>query len=662
MPCLLLFLVQSPVTVCRGVVRDCARIAFLGELRSSCSLPLCADYAPCGTAELMLLAAVCRLGSLRRATGIWSLWAFPSVGLGPVAYRMVWACRPDDAILKYRFVSIQYQARIQFLKSLGKRPGKSYFPSYQWVFRNKRDERSIVVKNKARLVAQGHRQEEGIDYDEVFAHVARIEAIRLFLAFASYKGFLVYQMDVKSAFLYGTIEEEVYVHQPPGFVDPAHPNKKVMPQKIPVEATWEILILFGTTGEATTFGFFQLVKSSASLDRKSTTGGCQFLGRRLISWQCKKQIHYAILLLIVYHSRTKHIEIRHHFIRDCYEKRLIDVLKIHTDSNVVDLLTKGFDVTRISMDLRMDRSSPGKYNSSMVFHMANLKYSDKHNMVAFLKKPNESVGFTEVVDFLKGTSLRECAPEIDEGKTTLMKTMENDHLKRQTQQLQWTMLRELFTYAHTEMTFEGVKQGLDRPFSGFKHDRLSMVWNLNTSVQTFRALDEEFQALTCNLVAAKEHVVGWYNTGPKLWKNDLDIHGLFNDYAPNPVLVIIDVQPTELGLPKKAYYAIEEVNENATQKSKKVFVHVSSEIAAHEVEEIGVEHLLRGVKDTTISTLATGVLFNLWPTVLIFLALVIVSGKLEALKGLDARLKEIREPYSYLRYLGLMSVRCRKKS
>ncbi|GJY34704.1 putative ribonuclease H-like domain-containing protein [Tanacetum coccineum] len=95
----------------------------------------------------------------------------------------------------------------------------------KWVFRNKRDERSIVVKNKARLVAQGHRQEEGIDYDEVFAPVARIEAIRLFLAFASYMGFLVYQMDVKSAFLYGTIEEEVYVHQPPGFVDPAHPNK-----------------------------------------------------------------------------------------------------------------------------------------------------------------------------------------------------------------------------------------------------------------------------------------------------------------------------------------------------------------------------------------------------------------------------------------------------
>ncbi|GKD52477.1 putative ribonuclease H-like domain-containing protein, partial [Tanacetum coccineum] len=77
----------------------------------------------------------------------------------------------------------------------------------------------------ARLVAQGHRQEEGIDYDEVFAPVARIEAIRLFLAYASFMDFTVYQMDVKSVFLYGTIEEEVYVSQPPSFVDPEFPNK-----------------------------------------------------------------------------------------------------------------------------------------------------------------------------------------------------------------------------------------------------------------------------------------------------------------------------------------------------------------------------------------------------------------------------------------------------
>ncbi|GJX30967.1 putative ribonuclease H-like domain-containing protein [Tanacetum coccineum] len=95
----------------------------------------------------------------------------------------------------------------------------------KWVFRNKKDERGIVIKNKARLVAQGHTQEEGIDYDEVFAPVARIEAIRLFLAYALFKDFMVYQMDVKSAFLYGKIEEEVYVCQPPGFEDPDFPDK-----------------------------------------------------------------------------------------------------------------------------------------------------------------------------------------------------------------------------------------------------------------------------------------------------------------------------------------------------------------------------------------------------------------------------------------------------
>ncbi|RLM64247.1 uncharacterized protein C2845_PM16G22890 [Panicum miliaceum] len=117
-------------------------------------------------------------------------------------------------------------------------------------------------------------------------------------------------------------------------------------------------------------------------------------------------------------------------------------------------------------------------------------------------------------------------------------------------------------------------------------------------------------------INAKEHVVGWYSTGPKLRENDLDVHALFNSYVPNPVLVIIDVQPKELGIPTKAYYAVEEVKENATQKSQKVFVHVPSEIAAHEVEEIGVEHLLRDV-----------------------------TSKLAALKGLDARLREIR---SYL--------------
>ncbi|KAJ9561604.1 LOW QUALITY PROTEIN: hypothetical protein OSB04_006764 [Centaurea solstitialis] len=94
----------------------------------------------------------------------------------------------------------------------------------KWVFRNKKDERDVVIRNKARLVAQGYCQEEGIDYEETFAPVARLEAIRIFLAFAAHKGFKVFQMDVKSAFLNGKLKEEVYVKQPPGFESAKYPN------------------------------------------------------------------------------------------------------------------------------------------------------------------------------------------------------------------------------------------------------------------------------------------------------------------------------------------------------------------------------------------------------------------------------------------------------
>ncbi|GJX10082.1 retrovirus-related pol polyprotein from transposon TNT 1-94, partial [Tanacetum coccineum] len=117
------------------------------------------------------------------------------------------------------------QFKLQQVWILVDLPSRKKAIGTKWVFRNKKDKRGIMIRNKARLVAHGHRQEEGIDYEEVFAPVARIEAIRLFLAYASFMVFLVYQMDVKSAFLYGTIEEEVYVTQPPGFKDPNHPDK-----------------------------------------------------------------------------------------------------------------------------------------------------------------------------------------------------------------------------------------------------------------------------------------------------------------------------------------------------------------------------------------------------------------------------------------------------
>nr|GEZ34105.1 hypothetical protein [Tanacetum cinerariifolium] len=259
----------------------------------------------------------------------------------------------------------------------------------KWVLKNKKDERGIVVKNKARLVAQGHTQEEGIDYDEVFAPVARIEAIRLFLAYASFMGFTVYQMDVKSAFLYGTIDEELcrefkaLMHEKfqmselnfflglqvlqkedvysmdvksaflYGTIDEelCRELEALMHDKFQMSAMGKLTFFLGLqvlqkkdgiflsqdkyVGDILRkFGYsdvryqvtpkechlhvvkrifrylkdhpklglwypkespFDLVAYSdsyyggATQDRKSTTGGCQFLGRRLFSWQCKKQ-------------------------------------------------------------------------------------------------------------------------------------------------------------------------------------------------------------------------------------------------------------------------------------------------------------------------------------------------------------------------------------
>ncbi|GJU77146.1 retrovirus-related pol polyprotein from transposon TNT 1-94 [Tanacetum coccineum] len=189
--------------------------------------------------------------------------------------------------------------------------------------------------------------------------------------------FTVYQIDVKSAFLYGTIEEEVYVHQPPGFVDPAHPNKvyKVIKALYGLHqaprAWYETLSSFlmenGFRRETTLLcQICTLVKDEDGIDvdahvyrylKHQPKLGLRYPRDFPFELEAFLDIDYEGASLDrksttvknpVYHSRTKHIEIRHHFIRDCYEKRLIDVIKIHTDANVADLLTKGFDVTRFN--------------------------------------------------------------------------------------------------------------------------------------------------------------------------------------------------------------------------------------------------------------------------------------------------------------------------
>jgi hypothetical protein len=94
----------------------------------------------------------------------------------------------------------------------------------KWVFRNKQYEFGVVTKNKARLVGKGYTQVEGLDFGETYAPVARLESIRILLAYATHHDFKLQQMDVKSTFLNGSLQEEVYVDQPPGFEDPSFPN------------------------------------------------------------------------------------------------------------------------------------------------------------------------------------------------------------------------------------------------------------------------------------------------------------------------------------------------------------------------------------------------------------------------------------------------------
>jgi hypothetical protein len=93
-----------------------------------------------------------------------------------------------------------------------------------WVFRNKQDKHRVVIRNKAHLVAKGYSQVKGLDFDETFAPVARLESIHILLSYATHHDLKLYQMDVKSAFLNGSIKEEVYMKQPPEFESEEYPN------------------------------------------------------------------------------------------------------------------------------------------------------------------------------------------------------------------------------------------------------------------------------------------------------------------------------------------------------------------------------------------------------------------------------------------------------
>ncbi|GJX84591.1 retrovirus-related pol polyprotein from transposon TNT 1-94 [Tanacetum coccineum] len=354
----------------------------------------------------------------------------------------------------------------------------------KWLFKNKHDEENTIIQNKTRLVVRGYHQEEGIDFEESFTPVARMEAIRIFLAYVAHKSFIVIQLDVKTAFLHGTLKEDVYVCQPKCFIDADYPShvyklKKALYGLKQAPRAWydELLkfllqnhffkgtidqtlfirrfdddilvvqvyaddIIFGSTNprpdivHATCLcaryqakptekhlkkvkrifrylwgtinirlwytknsgfeltGFSDAEYAGCKDSFKSTAGGTQFLGEKLVSWSSKKQnctamstakseyvslsaccaqvlwmwtqltyygfyfnkisIYYdsksaiAIFCNPIQHSRTKHIAVHYHFIKEHVEKGMIELYFVKTDYQLADLFTKALLVDRFN--------------------------------------------------------------------------------------------------------------------------------------------------------------------------------------------------------------------------------------------------------------------------------------------------------------------------
>ncbi|GKE46891.1 retrovirus-related pol polyprotein from transposon TNT 1-94 [Tanacetum coccineum] len=243
----------------------------------------------------------------------------------------------------------------------------------KWIYKVKTDEFGGLLKNKARLVAQGFRKEEGIDFEESFVPVARIEAIRIFVTNAANKNMTIFQMDVKTTLLNGDLKEEVYVSQPEGFVDQYNPSQ----------------VCSGSYTRHTESGK-QLITDTDHAGcqdtRRSTSGNTQFLGDKLVSWSSKKQKSTTISSTVaeyitlsgccaqiiwmrsqltyyvfqfnkiplycdnksaisiccnnVQHSRAKHIDVRYHFIKEQVENEIVELYFVRTEYQLAGIFTR----------------------------------------------------------------------------------------------------------------------------------------------------------------------------------------------------------------------------------------------------------------------------------------------------------------------------------
>nr|GFA23878.1 copia protein [Tanacetum cinerariifolium] len=237
----------------------------------------------------------------------------------------------------------------------------------KWIYKVKLYEMGGILKNKACLVAPGYHQEEGIDFEESFALVTRLEAIRIFIAYATHKNMAVYQMDVKTVFLNGSLREEVYVSQSDGFVDPDNPNhvykhKKALyglkqapracPRGIFINQSRYALESFkkydfescdpvdtpmvkkskldeDKEGKSVDPSHYHYADHAGCQDtRRSTSGSLQLLGDRLISW-------------------SKHISIKYHFIKEHVENGVIELYFVNTEYQLADIFTNALGRERI---------------------------------------------------------------------------------------------------------------------------------------------------------------------------------------------------------------------------------------------------------------------------------------------------------------------------
>ncbi|GJU40062.1 retrovirus-related pol polyprotein from transposon TNT 1-94 [Tanacetum coccineum] len=232
------------------------------------------------------------------------------------------------------------------------------------------DEEGVVTKNKVRLVAQGYNQQEGIDYEETFAHVARLEAIRIFLAYVAYMGFVVYQMDVKNAFLNGKISEEVYVQQPPGFESSEFPDHVCKLDKAlyglkQAPKAWYQANPKESHLVAIKRIFSFVAMSSAEAEYVGCCAQVLWIKSQLADYDvlydkvpifCDNTSAIAISNNPMLHSRTKHIDIRYYFIRDYILKSDIELHFVPTDLQLADIFTKPLaepSFTRLVAELGM---------------------------------------------------------------------------------------------------------------------------------------------------------------------------------------------------------------------------------------------------------------------------------------------------------------------